>query len=393
MNSKERVALAMAHQKPDRVPVMCQLSLGHYFIHSGFDPVAIWFDTETFIRALLERQRTYGFDGILINLPSRPHNWKDYIKIANNINGKKTIEWTNGLKTVIPPDDNPISYTNDMKELPRASINDITSINAEIFRISGYVWNTWHSPSLWGIKSDCLLNSATDYPEWYTNGLKIARTLAPEISIHVEVFSPFTHLMEFFGYQNTLMALVDKPQLCHKLLSVFTRQAMAQIDCYAPLKPDAVLVSSAFAGAGFISREYYLEFVVEYERKIADHINLFKIPSYVHTCGAIGDRLDLMAETHVQGIDTLDPPPLGTVELSQAKSQYGERFFFKGNLDSVNELLYADERTFESAVKQRLAVGMPDGGYILSTACSVAPHVKPERLKKLVEITKQYGCY
>ncbi len=57
MNSKERMALAMAHEKPDRVPVMCQLALGHYFLYSDFSPVDIWFDSETFVKSLLDRQK------------------------------------------------------------------------------------------------------------------------------------------------------------------------------------------------------------------------------------------------------------------------------------------------------------------------------------------------
>jgi uroporphyrinogen-III decarboxylase len=113
----------------------------------------------------------------------------------------------------------------------------------------------------------------------------------------------------------------------------------------------------------------------------------------VHTCGAIGDRLDLMTETAVDGIDTLDPPPLGTVDLSQAKAQYGQRFFFKGNLDSVNEMLHADDATFARAVEDRIRIGKPGSGYILSSACSVAPHVSPERLKRLVELAERRGRY
>ena len=117
------------------------------------------------------------------------------------------------------------------------------------------------------------------------------------------------------------------------------------------------------------------------------------IPAYVHTCGAIGDRLDLMAATDVDGIDTLDPPPLGTVDLAKAKAQFGRRFFFKGNLDAVNEMLQADDAAFERAVRQRLEVGKPGSGYILSSACSVAPHVKSERLARMVELAEQYGRY
>ncbi len=38
MNSRDRLNAAMrpgAGVLPDRVPVMCQLALGHYFLHAG----------------------------------------------------------------------------------------------------------------------------------------------------------------------------------------------------------------------------------------------------------------------------------------------------------------------------------------------------------------------
>ena len=100
-----------------------------------------------------------------------------------------------------------------------------------------------------------------------------------------------------------------------------------------------------------------------------------------------------MSETGVDGVDTLDPPPLGTVDLSKAKAEFGSRFFFKGNLDAVNEMLRADDATFRRAVVDRLNIGMPGGGYILSSACSVAPHVRPERLKCMADLAEQFGRY
>jgi len=80
---------------------------------------------------------------------------------------------------------------------------------------------------------------------------------------------------------------------------------------------DALLMSSAFAGAGFISRRHYSEFVLPFERAVIAGIKAHHdVPVYTHTCGAIGDRLDLMLATGTDGIDTLDPPPLGSVELA-----------------------------------------------------------------------------
>jgi uroporphyrinogen-III decarboxylase len=393
LNSKERVAAAINHKQPDRVPVICQLALGHYFINTKVGATQIWFDSEGFAKALVELQSRYEFDGILINLPGRPANWQDYLKSRHVEGNTEYLQWKSGLETIAPADDNPHTYLQGQAPLPRADYKTIDFNDPTTYRISGYVWNTWHAPSLWDIKDDADLAEAAAYPEWFTATLRKVQELAPQVSVHPEVFSPFTHLLEMFGYEQALFALIDEPKKCHEALGIFTKQVLAQIEVYAACRPDAILVSSAFAGAGFISRGMYKEFVSPYEDVLYKAINKHGIKSYVHTCGAIGDRLDLMAETVVDGIDTLDPPPLGTVNFEEAKAKFGKRFFFKGNLDAVNEMLGADDKTFEEAVKTRLRIGKPGSGYILSSACSVAPHVKPERLKKLVELSKEFGKY
>jgi uroporphyrinogen-III decarboxylase len=393
MNSKQRIAAAMNHQTPDRVPVMCQLALGHYFLNCSEKPSDIWFDGEIFAKVLVERCREYGFDGILVNLPGRPPEWTKELARREQINDREHLHWKSGLETIFVADDNPQTYQPGKKPLARADYISFDAGDPATYRLPGYVWNTWHAPELWGIDSQADLSDPAVYPAWFTKTLTTVRQLAPEVSVHVEVFSPFTHLMELFGYEQALLALLDVPKKCHGLLEILTQNVLARVELYAGCRPDAILVSSAFAGAGFISRRMYEEFVIPYEDRVFQAIRRHSLKSYVHTCGAIGDRLDLMAKTAVDGIDTLDPPPLGTVYLEDAKSKYGERFFFKGNLDAVNEMLNADEETFERAVEQRIRIGKPGSGYILSSACSVAPHVNPKRLKRLVELADQFGGY
>jgi len=428
MNSKQRVLAAMNHRKPDRVPVMCQLALGHYFLHCDYHPSEIWFDSVTFANALVDLQRRYEFDGILVNLPGRPADWKNKLKSSKTIGNCEYLYWRDpalresksGLETIVPPNDNPQTYTTLRSSaslrstsqsgqvplaqpllktekggagLERADYKTVDVNDPATYRLAGYIWNTWHIPQLWDIDSHADLSDPAAYPAWFTSTLEKVQQLAPDVSVHVEVFSPFTHFMELFGYEHALIALLDEPRKCHDVLAAFARQVLAQVKLYANCRPDAILVSSAFAGAGFISRQMYKEFVVPYEDQVFRAIRGHNSKAYVHTCGAIGDRLDLMSETSVDGIDTLDPPPLGTVELRQAKSKYGKRFFFKGNLDAVNEMLDADDATFEQAVKDRIKIGKPGSGYILSSACSVAPHVKPERLKTLAALAKKFGKY
>jgi len=393
MNSRERIARAMRRETPDRVPVMCQLALGHYFLHGEHEPADVWFDSPSFVDTLVDFQQRYGLDGVLLNLPGRPADWRRYLAGAERDGDKQRLRWRSGWLTVVPPDDNPHTSAADGGELPRADYRRVDPDDPATYRTPGYLWNTWHAPTLFDVAEDADLTNPAAYPEWFTAGLRLARERCPEVSVHMEVFAPFTHLLELFGYDQALMALVDAPETCHRLLDRFTEMVAAMVQCYGPCEPDAILISSAFAGAGFISRAMYGEFVLPYERCVVDAIHRFGVPAYTHTCGAIGDRLDLMAETGIDGIDTLDPPPLGTVDLTAAKQQYGDRLFFKGNLDAVNEMLRADDEQFEAAVLRRLDIGRPGSGYILSSACSVAPGVDPERIKKMVVLAEEHGRY
>ncbi|MBC8874366.1 MAG: hypothetical protein H8E44_33440 [Planctomycetes bacterium] len=393
MNSRERVRRAMRHEVPDRVPVMCQLALGHYFLHSDHRPADIWFDSDILAETFIKFQERYRFDGFLVNVPGRPPDWQQYLADRRDDGDGERLAWQSGLVTLCVADDNAHTFLPGDQSLPRVDYGTVDPADPATYRIAGYVWNTWHAPHLWDIPGDADLTDPAAYPDWFTRGLRTARQAAPNASIHAEVFSPFTHLMELFGYESGLMALLDAPETCHVLLEVFSQMVNAQVRCYASCDPDAILISSAFAGGGFISRDMYAEFVLPYEQQLADAVHEFQLPVYTHTCGAIGDRLDLMADTRIDGIDTLDPPPLGTVNLAKAKADFGDRLFFKGNLDAVNEMLHADDATFRQAVLQRLEIGMPGSGYILSSACSVAPHVRPERLETMTTLAEQHGKY
>jgi uroporphyrinogen decarboxylase len=217
-----------------------------------------------------------------------------------------------------------------------------------------------------------------------------------EVSVHSEVFSPWTQLMELFGYEQTLMYMLDDSAKIHAILQSYTQGtidlACRQAQCrQAQRGIDAVLISSAFAGGGFIAPAQYEEFVLPYERQVVDQVKQQGVAVYTHTCGKIGDRLEQMVATGLDGIDTLDPPPLGTVDLADAKRRVGAQIFFKGNIDPVHTLLKKTREEVRQDAMWRLRVGSPGSGYILSSACSVSPRVPPENLTVLVESSEQFG--
>lgn len=393
MNGRERMALAMQHKQPDRVPVMCQLALGHYFLNSGLAPHEIWFTSEGFAEALVMLQKRYQFDGILINIPGRPRTVLDQIKSVEKTKKGELVTWKNGHVTIVPWDDNAQYVYAARPDLqPRADFPSTDPDHLEnIDQYPGYVWNTYHVPYLDG-KNDP--GPLSEVPDYFLDTIDAVRTrVGDTVSVHGEVFSPFTHYLELFGYQNAIIGMVKDKGKVKAVLERLTDATIAWAVAQARHGVDAVLISSAFAGGGFISPKMYNELVVPYEHRLTDAVKAEGLPVYTHTCGKIGDRLELMADTGTLGIDTLDPPPLGNVELADAKRIIGERLFLKGNMNSVALLDYTTKEQVIAEASERIRIGKPGSGYILSSACSIAPHVEPWKIELFTPLAEELGRY
>ncbi len=377
---------------PDRVPVLCQLSLGHYFLHAGLSPFDVWFTSEGFVEALFRLAGRYRFDGVLVNLPGREPDIARRIARVEKGEEKDVLHWVNGGRTVLPRDDN-ARHTppGGERRPPRFSEVDPEAL----FYVEPWDVTEVKHPFAWGFEAEPRPPSDF-FPPWHLDPLKAAIERAGDrLAVHAEVFSPFSQLLELLGYEEGLLALADDPGKARACLARLAAGAADLAARQAALGPDALLISSAFAGGGFISRKHYREFVLPYERKLIEEVRrrFPELPIYTHTCGKIGDRLDLLLETGTSGVDTLDPPPLGTVDLAEAKRVLGGRAFIKGNMDPVNTLLRGDPESVRADARVRLAAAMPGGGYILSSACSVAPATPPENLLVLAEAAEEHGVY
>lgn len=391
MNSKARMAAAMRLREPDRVPVMCQLALGHYFLNCDLPASDIWHSTEAFGEALITLQRRYGFDGILINLPGRDPNWQSYIKHIDENAESKVIHWQNGWYTICPPDDNPHVYRADGSRY-FASFDELDP--EKLFYIEPHDLSGVSYPYRWGF-SDAPANEKELFPPWHFDTIDyVVDRAGQDVSVHAEIFSPFSQFLELLDYTTGLLALLDDPGKSKACLEALTRGTVELGRRQASRGVDAILISSAFAGAGFISPDQYREFVLAYERRVIEAIKAeYDIPVYTHTCGSIGDRLELLAATGTNGIDTLDPPPLGNVELSDAKTRVGGNLFLKGNIDPVNTILLGSPEEVLAQATQCIKAAAPAGGYILSSACSIPPYAASANLEKLYEAAEKYGYY
>jgi uroporphyrinogen decarboxylase len=214
-----------------------------------------------------------------------------------------------------------------------------------------------------------------------------------DLSVHGEVTSPLDYVLDLFGFEPAMVGFLDDPARAEAVLERFTAGLVAVAEGLAATGVDAVKISSPFAGAGFLSTAFYRRFVLPYEGRIARAVEAKGVRAYIHTCGDIHDRLELMAGSGASGIECLDPPPLGRVELEDAKRRVGGRIFIKGNIDPVHVLLAGDRGSVRADAVRRIEAGKPGGRFILSTACSIAPRTPAGNVAVLAGVAEEFGRY
>ncbi len=375
VNSKLRMSTAMNLGIPDRVPVMCQFSIGHMLLQLKVSPAEFWFDPEVFAHGLLALRALYGFDGILISLHGHNPHWRNDVQSRRLTNQGEEVLWKNGDKTICRSDD-----------LPQ-QINAIERAQPDI--------EAMHSsnlpPTLDYIPVSQGLHFRIDPDHRFDIFKTVTAEVAGKFSLHGEITSPFDYFLDHFGYQEGLVALIETPEKSKQVLAHFTSllKILALEMCETGI--DAIKLSSPFAGAGFISPKSYAEFVLPFEREIIRVVRRKNVHMYLHTCGAIADRISLMLASGASGLECLDPPPLGDVGLEDAARIMRGKAFIKGNIDSVNLLLLGTDEEISADAKRKIGIGKVMGGFILSTACSIAPRAPKEKILLLREAIERWG--
>ena len=371
---RQRVREAMDLGTPDRVPLMCQLSIGHMLLQLNASPAEFWHDGDIFADGLIRLREIYDFDGILVSLHGHDPGWVAGIQSRQKLADGEEIIWKDGHRVLYLLYDLPQPMSEEQQRPSLAELS-IDSLPATLDYI----------PVSQGLKFKI------DPEHRFDIFRRVREKIGLEYSLHGEITSPFDYFLDLFGHQEGLLGLLNEPDKSKAILRHFAGliKHLALEMCEEDV--DAIKVSSPFAGAGFISPKFYREFVLPFESEIAGAVRNRGVHIYTHTCGAVSDRLELMFDAGVSGIECLDPPPLGNVELEDAKRRTRGRGFIKGNIDSVDTLLHGTNAAILEDAHRRIEVGKEGGGFILSTACSVAPHVEREKLMLLREAVERWG--
>ncbi len=375
---RERVLAAMNLQKPDRVPLMCQFSIGSMMQQLKPSPAEFWYDGELFALGLVELCNRFDFDGILVSLHGHSPDWRDKVKSFKEVEeGRQELVFEDRQELHSWTDLPMVKYF----DKPASKNIDDIDVDKDVPDVIDYI----------PVSQNLYFKIDKDHP--FDIFVFLREMVGNTYSIHGEITSPFDYLLDLLGYEQGLISLIMNPEKCKQILQKFTDGITKLAVEMCKYDIDAIKISSPFAGMGFISPEHYQEFVLPYESQFIKKIREAGKHVYIHTCGHIDDRLELMQQSGASGLECLDPEPVGNVDLKDAFNRIGDKMFIKGNIDSVNSLLYANNEKAEEDVLKIIETGKNGKGFILSTACSIAPMVTEERLHILSKLVESAGKY
>ena len=190
----------------------------------------------------------------------------------------------------------------------------------------------------------------------------------------------------------TVLATLE-PELFHELLARFA----------AILHPDTQAISKALPGRlwrifgpEFASPPYqrpqaFRDYVVRYDQPMVDAIQQHGGFARIHSHGNLKEILDDIASMGVDGLDPVEPPSQGDVELCYVRRKYGKKMVLFGNLEATDlENLPTDQ--FAQKIKTALeqgAEGQGRGFVLMPSSCPYGRKLPPLALanyKKLVEM-------
>jgi len=110
-----------------------------------------------------------------------------------------------------------------------------------------------------------------------------------------------------------------------------------------------------------------------------------------HTDGYMMDLIDYYVDAGIQMFDPVDP--IAGMDLAVMKEKYGSRIALKGNVNCATTLVYGTIDETAAETKRCLEIGMPGGGYIISSSNTIHSSVKPENYRAMLDTITEFGVY
>lgn len=195
--------------------------------------------------------------------------------------------------------------------------------------------------------------------------------------------------IESIGLDALSLLMYDDPDFVKEVHRRFSEWSARVINHLNEMDFDFYWVADDVAGntGPFVSPRAFREFFLPNMQLAASAI---KKPWIYHSDG---DLLPILPDLLTLGMNAIHPIQPSVMDIGQVKRQYGNRVAIVGNIDLDYTLTRGTPEEVDAEVKERIRIAGPGGGYIISSANSLADYCKVENVWAMAAAIKRYGAY
>lgn len=193
--------------------------------------------------------------------------------------------------------------------------------------------------------------------------LEEERLLGERGIVMVDTEDPLCAAAQLFSMEDYTVIALTEPELFHQLLEKMARRIQKRTETVSRLFPGRLwrIYGPEFACEPYLPPSLFREYVVRYVEPMIRAIRQHGGFARIHAHGRVRNVLDDIAGMGADGLDPVEPPAQGDVELREVRERYGSQFVLFGNLE-INDIELLPTPQFGDKVKQALEEGTHGAG-------------------------------
>jgi len=226
--------------------------------------------------------------------------------------------------------------------------------------------------------------------------LSIEKKLGDSGIAMIDTGDPLLGAAELFEMgQFTVMAMTE-PEMFRRIMDRFARASWFRTEAIAKALPGRLwrICGPEYASEPYLPPHLFKEYVVPYDKPMVDSIQRYGGFARIHCHGRLKSILDHIAETGCVGLDPIEPPQQGDVELKYVREKYGAQFVLFGNLEASDlENMETDEfaKKIDRAIHEGTS-GRGRGFVLMPSSCPYGRVLSKRALvnyEKMVEMIER----
>lgn len=184
----------------------------------------------------------------------------------------------------------------------------------------------------------------------------------------------------------TVLALCE-PGLFHRLLERFAADLLRRTEAAARALPGRLwrIYGPEYASPPYLPPRLFREYVTGYDTAMVRAIQASGGYARLHSHGRLRQILADIAATGCDGLDPIEPPPQGDMELAEVRELVGAQMVLFGNLEA-SDLENLPEEEFRLKVRRALAEGPGGRGFVLMPSSCPYGRVLSKRALRNYEV-------